>query len=113
MAVLIAPLFVVMPIGPRNFFLIYVLEVILLLKLIEYLFKNKSNKWLDISVNSLVVIILVAFSSIQMARYKRDFDFRTLFFVSFVSFTILMLISCISYLTFQTINLIVKLCWKF
>lgn len=28
-----------------------------------------------------VSIILVAFSSIQMARYKRDFDFKTLFFV--------------------------------
>jgi len=28
-----------------------------------------------------VNIILVAFSSIQMARYKRDFDFKTLFFV--------------------------------
>ena len=33
-----------------------------------------------ISVAS-ISIILVAFSSIQMARYKRDFDFRTLFFV--------------------------------
>lgn len=28
-----------------------------------------------------ISIILVAFSSIQMARYKRDFDFKTLFFV--------------------------------
>ncbi len=33
-----------------------------------------------ISVAS-ISIILVAFSSIQMARYKRDFDFKTLFFV--------------------------------
>lgn len=28
-----------------------------------------------------ISIVLVAFSSIQMARYKRDFDFKTLFFV--------------------------------
>ena len=28
-----------------------------------------------------ISILLVAFSSIQMARYKRDFDFKTLFFV--------------------------------
>ncbi len=28
-----------------------------------------------------VLIIVAAFSSIQMARYKRDFDFKTLFFV--------------------------------
>ena len=34
----------------------------------------------SISVAS-IAIILVAFSSIQMARYKRDFDFKTLFFV--------------------------------
>lgn len=33
-----------------------------------------------ISIASLS-ILLVAFSSIQMARYKRDFDFKTLFFV--------------------------------
>lgn len=37
-----------------------------------------------IAVASLV-IILVAFSSIQMARFKRDFDFKTLFFVRIVS----------------------------
>ena len=34
----------------------------------------------SISLASLL-IILYAFSSIQMARYKRDFDFKTLFFV--------------------------------
>ena len=34
----------------------------------------------SISVASLL-IVLNAFSSIQMARYKRDFDFKTLFFV--------------------------------
>ena len=34
----------------------------------------------SISIASLL-IILYAFSSIQMARYKRDFDFKTLFFV--------------------------------
>ena len=34
----------------------------------------------SISIASLL-IILAAFSSIQMARYKRDFDFKTLFFV--------------------------------
>ncbi len=33
-----------------------------------------------IAVSSLV-IIMVAFSSIQMARFKRDFDFKSLFFV--------------------------------
>ena len=37
---------------------------------------------LGISVASLS-IIATAFSSIQMARYKRDFDFKTLFFVFF------------------------------
>ena len=35
---------------------------------------------MSISVASLL-ILLNAFSSIQMARYKRDFDFKTLFFV--------------------------------
>mgnify|MGYP003290349697 CR=1 FL=1 len=35
---------------------------------------------IPISIASLL-IILHAFSSIQMARYKRDFDFKTLFFV--------------------------------
>lgn len=34
----------------------------------------------SISIAS-VLIIIAAFSSIQMARYKRDFDFKTLFFV--------------------------------
>ena len=34
----------------------------------------------SISIAS-VLIILAAFSSIQMARYKREFDFKTLFFV--------------------------------
>lgn len=34
----------------------------------------------SISIASLLIII-AAFSSIQMARYKRDFDFKTLFFV--------------------------------
>ena len=34
----------------------------------------------SISIAS-VLIIVAAFSSIQMARYKRDFDFKTLFFV--------------------------------
>jgi len=34
----------------------------------------------SISIAS-VLIVLAAFSSIQMARYKRDFDFKTLFFV--------------------------------
>ena len=38
------------------------------------------NLGFAISVAS-ISIILVAFSSIQMARYKRDFDFKTLFFV--------------------------------
>ena len=33
-----------------------------------------------ISVSS-ILIIIAAFSSVQMARYKRDFDFKTLFFV--------------------------------
>ena len=34
----------------------------------------------SISIASLLIIV-AAFSSIQMARYKRDFDFKTLFFV--------------------------------
>ena len=34
----------------------------------------------SISIAS-VLILIAAFSSIQMARYKRDFDFKTLFFV--------------------------------
>lgn len=34
----------------------------------------------SISIAS-ILIIIAAFSSIQMARYKRDFDFKTLFFV--------------------------------
>lgn len=34
----------------------------------------------SISIASLLIII-AAFSSLQMARYKRDFDFKTLFFV--------------------------------
>lgn len=55
--------------------------------LIIYIFRHKLAVFVgspglgnSISIAS-VSIILVAFSSIQMARYKRDFDFKTLFFV--------------------------------
>ena len=45
-----------------------------------------------IAVSSLI-IILVAFSSIQMARFKRDFDFKMLFFVRIGSSLIPLLIT--------------------
>ena len=38
----------------------------------------------SISIAS-ILIIIVAFSSIQMARYKRDFDFKSLFFIRIIT----------------------------
>lgn len=46
----------------------------------------------SISIAS-VLIIIAAFSSIQMARYKRDFDFKTLFFVRIGTATIPLVIT--------------------
>ena len=33
-----------------------------------------------------ILIVVAAFSSIQMARYRRAFDFKTLFYVRFIAF---------------------------
>ncbi len=63
------------------------LSLSVLVFLLIFLFRNQiadlvgsPNLGLGISVASLS-IIATAFSSIQMARYKREFDFKTLFFV--------------------------------
>lgn len=59
----------------------------LLVCVIIFVFRHNIAVWVGspelgnaISIAS-ISIVLVAFSSIQMARYKRDFDFKTLFFV--------------------------------
>ncbi len=46
----------------------------------------------SISISS-VLIIIAAFSSIQMARYKRDFDFKTLFYVRMGTISVPLLIT--------------------
>ena len=102
--------------------------------LVIFLFKDKiatlvgsPGLGMPISLASLL-IVLQAFSSIQMARYKRDFDFKTLFFVRMgtsllplvvtIPLAVILrnywalLIGNFASLTFRAVALTVKAKWK-
>ena len=71
----------------------------LIICVVIFIFRDTIARWVgsprlgnSISIASLIIIV-VAFSSIQMARYKRDFNFKGLFFVRMITSFIPLLVT--------------------
>ena len=71
---LVAPLFIVNPIGPRNFYAVYILEIIFALKLLKEteIDISKYNKYLFVIIILFLGLYTSIYSYISIINFRRD-----------------------------------------